>query len=61
MISLEELRRIDPTLEKISDDELIIIRNYLYAQGQLAFECWLEKQSGSKYPVRVDGLLEIDM
>lgn len=64
MISLEKLREIEPALEKVSDEELIVIRNLLYAQGQLAFEMWLEGQrgqSGSKYPVRVDGLPNIDM
>ena len=61
MISLDELRKIEPSLEKLSDKELTIIRNLLYAQGQLAFECWLEKQSGSKNPIGVHGLPDIDM
>lgn len=64
MISLEKLREIEPALEKLSDEELIVIRNLLYAQGQLAFEMWLEEQqsqSGSKYPLGVRGLPGIDM
>ncbi len=61
MISFEELRKIEPALEKVSDEELTIIRNLLYAQGQLAFECWLEEQTGSKNPRRVHGLPDIDM
>ena len=61
MISFEELRKIEPALQKVSDEELTIIRNLLYAHGQLAFECWLEDQSGSKNPLRVDGLPDIDM
>lgn len=61
MISLERLREIEPALEKVSDEELAVIRNLLYAQGQLAFECWLEKQSDSKYPVGLRGLPDIDM
>jgi hypothetical protein len=61
MISLEKLREIEPALEKVSDEELTVIRNLLYAQGQLAFECWLESQSGSKYPVGVHGLPDINM
>lgn len=64
MISLEKLREIEPALEKVSDEELIIIRDLLYAQGQLAFEMWLEEQesqSGSKNPLGVRGLPDIDM
>lgn len=61
MISIEKLREIDPSLQKISDEELTVIRNLLYAQGQLIFEMWLEKQTGSKNPVGVHGLPEINM
>lgn len=61
MISFEEIRKIEPSLEKVSDKELAIILNLLYAQGQLAFECWLEEQSGSKNPVGVHGLPNINM
>ncbi len=61
MITLKQLREIEPLLEKVSDEELTIIRDLLYKQGQLAFECWLEEQTGSKNPVRVHGLPDIDM
>ncbi|MDQ3089573.1 MAG: hypothetical protein M3Q24_00250 [bacterium] len=61
MISLESLREIEPALQKLSDHELVVVRNLLYAQGQLVFEMWLEKQGGSKNPLRVGGLPEIDM
>jgi hypothetical protein len=61
MITLEKLREIEPALEKLSDEELIVIRNLLYAQGQLAFEMWLESQTGSKNPPGVHRLPDIPM
>ena len=61
MISLEELRKIDPSLEKIPDDELIRIRHSLYALGQLSIETFMERKTGSKYPIRVHGLNDDDM
>lgn len=53
MISIEELRKIDPRLIEKSDEEVIKIRSYLYALGQLAFDSWLETKDSSKFPPRV--------
>lgn len=61
MISLEELRKIDPDLENISDEELIKIRHSLYSLGKLSLETFIEKKTGSKYPIRVYGLNNDDM
>lgn len=61
MISLELLREVEPKLRYKSDDELIVIRNLLYSLAQLTLETYLEEKSGSKFPVRVDGLTTIDM
>ena len=61
MITLDELRQIEPALKNTSDEELTKIRNLLYGQAQLAIECWLEDKSGSKNPPRVYGLLNSDV
>ncbi len=61
MISLEELRRIDPRLKNVPDEKLIKIRHSLYSLAQLGIESYLEKKTGSKYPVRVYGLNNEDM
>ena len=61
MISLEELKRIEPALMNKSDEELTKIRNLLYGQAQLAFECFLEDKCGSNNPLGVDRLLNLDM
>ena len=50
MISLQELRKIDPALQKYSDEELLKIRALLYSAGQLAIESYVANISGSKYP-----------
>jgi hypothetical protein len=50
MISLEEIKRIDPKLSKYSDEELEKIRALLYSLGQLAFESWLDMSVSKKSP-----------
>lgn len=61
MISLNDLRKIDPRLAKIPDKELIKIRASLYSLGQLALEAFMKKKTGAKYPIRVYGLNPEDM
>ena len=61
MITFDELKRIEPALREKSDEELTVIRNLLYGQAQLAIESFIEDKSGSKNPLRVDGLPDIDM
>lgn len=53
MLSIERLRKIDPSLAHLSDDEIVEIRETLYDLGQLIFDDWLENEAVSKYPVRV--------
>jgi hypothetical protein len=59
MLSLEELKEIDPDLN-LTDKELEEIREKLYELGQLAFEVWLEERQGGfpNGPVRVSPLLD---
>ena len=61
MISLERLKEIEPKLQGKSDEEIIKIRNLLYGLGQLTLETFLERKSGSKFPVGVYGLNNEDM
>ena len=61
MISLDELKKIEPALVNKSNEELTVIRNLLYGQAQLAFGCFLEDKSGSNNPLGVDRLLNLDM
>ncbi len=61
MISIEELRKIDPRFCEVTDEELIKIRHSLYILGQLALESFIESKTGSKNPLRVYGLENEDM
>jgi hypothetical protein len=47
MISLDQLKKIDPKLSKYSDEELTKIRALLYSLGQLAIESFLESKKSS--------------
>lgn len=53
MLSIEQLRRIDPDLTDLTDEELLNICDQCYALGQLIFDSWLEarQENGSKYHV----------
>ena len=53
MLTLEQCRRIDPALNRLSDDELTKVRDALYKLGQIIFDDWLTERRGSKYPVGV--------
>ncbi len=61
MISLEELRKIEPRFKEMPDEELMKIRHSLYSLGQLSLESFLEKKTGSKFPLRVYGLENDDV
>lgn len=54
MISLNECRKVDKTLENLSDEELTEIRNALYELGNIAFKTWRDK----KFPTFPHGLLQ---
>lgn len=59
MLTLEQLRKIDPDLAHLPDDEILEIRDSLHDLCQLMFDDWLDNGAGSKYPVRVlQGLKE---
>lgn len=50
MISLDRIRELEPTLKDAPDEYVAIIREQLYALGQLAFDTWTTK-NGSKIAV----------
>jgi hypothetical protein len=52
MLTLEQMRKIDPELGHLSDAELEQIRLALYDAVQLAHEVYVGKKYGSKCPVR---------
>lgn len=51
MISLDQLRKIDPDTNHLTDDEFEKIRQSFYDFGQLIFEDWQEQKFGSKNPI----------
>ncbi len=51
MLSLESLRRIDPTTAQLTNEELEQIRLSFYEFGQLIFDDWKEQKFGSKFPI----------
>lgn len=53
MLSLEQCRKIVPSLRELPDEEVKAILDDMYDLGQLAFEDWVKKRTGSKNPVRV--------
>lgn len=57
MLSINELRKIDPSLYDLSDEDLKEVAADLYALGELAFDVWWEEKNGSKNPF---GLLTSD-
>lgn len=65
MLSLKELRKIDPDLENVSDAQLRNVRAKLYALGELAFDVWANEKRGpkpvSKNPVGVVTLPDRDI
>ena len=51
MISLNTIRKIDPEVINLTDDEIEKIRQSFYDFGQLMFDDWYEQKFGSKNPI----------
>ncbi len=51
MLTLEKLRKIDPTFADMSDEELEPIRAELYALGEISFDTWRQETGGFKNPL----------
>ena len=43
MLSIDQLRNIDPELRDLSDQDITDIRTRLYALAELALDCWVEQ------------------
>jgi len=50
MLTIEKIRKLDPSLSSLTETELMEARDILYDIGQLAFEVWKEEKTGSKDP-----------
>jgi len=50
MFSIEKCRKIESSLNELTDDEVVDIRDSLYELAQLALEDYFENNSGSKNP-----------
>lgn len=51
MLSLQQLRKLDPSLAKLADDEVEALREDFYTMAQIAFDVWWEQKGGSNNPV----------
>ena len=50
MLTTEKLKRLDSSLESLSEEELDELRASLYETVQLAYDVWWERRRGSKNP-----------
>ena len=50
-LTLEQIRKIDPSLSSIPDEELIVLVKEMYMFSDLLFDLWLDEQNVSKNPV----------
>jgi len=53
MLSLHQLRKIDPILKDLPDEEVLRMREQLYELGELIFEDWQRSRKCPKSPVGV--------
>lgn len=50
MIPVEELKKADPQLAQLSDEEATKVRDMLYRMAELAMKNYYEDKNVSKYP-----------
>lgn len=53
MLSIDQLRKLNPQFEKMDDRALEELRSAMYQLGQLCFDVWWTEKSGSKNPTGV--------
>lgn len=51
MINLNTLRKIDPEVNELTDEELENTRKEFYEFGEILFDDWYEQKFGSKFPL----------
>ncbi len=47
MLSLDQMRKLDPMLADISDEELLKIRDTLYGLAHIALDAWQDREETS--------------
>lgn len=47
MLSLDQMRKLDPALADISDEELLKIRDALYGLAHIALDAWQDREETS--------------
>lgn len=52
MLTLEQCKKLDPSLRELTDEELGALREAVYLMARVAYEAWVCEQQGSK-PSRV--------
>jgi hypothetical protein len=50
MLTIASLKKIDPSLSYLSDEELEVVRVSFYELGQLMFDDWHKNKISSKNP-----------
>ena len=53
MLTPDQCRRIDPSLDSLSDEEIGVVLDRLYLLGELAHDFWVAENSSSKNPTGV--------
>lgn len=51
MLPIEQLKKKDPNLTDLPDDEIIKIRDLFYDLGTLIFDDWVRSKGSSNYPL----------
>jgi len=54
MLSIDELKKIEPALQDLSDEEITDIRARLYALAELALDCWVDHVAKNNTSVASD-------
>lgn len=45
MLTVDQARKIEPTLEKLSDEQILDILSDMYGLSQLAYEKWIKEKN----------------
>ncbi|MBX4195902.1 hypothetical protein KW796_03060 [Candidatus Parcubacteria bacterium] len=59
MVSIEEMRRLQPELSSLTDKELEKIQAEMHSMAQLAFDVWWQRKTDSKYPLGLSLLKKV--
>ncbi len=51
MLSSAQMKKMDPSLEEMPEEDISEVRVALYESAQLAFDVYWSRKYGSKYPI----------